>query len=179
VSRLDSPETLGPHLEENARALEEILDGTDASPMLVFGRVEALARSWAAVHRDVLAPYGLHYSELTTLGMLRTAPDAAGSPAELRTLVGQTSAGMTRILDKLETQRLVRRVAHPEDGRRIDVRLTARGARFAEACLDALLRVENALLAGLGKRRRDTLVGSLDALLGAFANRGASSTDDG
>lgn len=170
MSRFDRPEELGPFLEENVRALAEILDGTDASPMVVFGRVEALTRSWSLASREALAPYGINYAELSTLGMLRTASSAC-SPGELRTLVGQTSAGMTRILDKLEAERLVRRVAHPEDGRRLEVQLTPRGARFAEECLEAMLAVESELLAGVGKRQLDAVVRGMDALLTAFASR--------
>lgn len=170
MSRFDRPEELSPHLENNARAWEAILDGVDASPLAVFGRLEALSRAWALAHREVLDPYGINYAELSTLGILRTA-SAACSPGELRSLVGQTSAGMTRILDKLETQRLVRRVAHPEDGRRVEVQLTRRGARFAEECLEAMLAVESELLAGVGKRQLDALVLGVDALLRAFANR--------
>jgi DNA-binding MarR family transcriptional regulator len=180
VSRFDRPEELGLHLEENARALEAILDGTDASPLVVFGRLEALARSWSKFHREVLAGYGINYAELSTLGLLRTASTAC-SPGELRTLVGQTSAGMTRILDKLETEGLVRRVAHAEDGRRVEVRLTPRGAALAEECLAAVLAAESELLSGWSKRRRDALVLGIDALLAAFANRRSETSkgDDG
>ena len=170
MTRLARPEELGPHLEESARAWEQIL-GCDGSPLCVFGRIEALARSWARVHREVLEPYGINYAELTTLGMLRTASGAARQPRELRALVGQTSAGMTRILDKLEELRLVRRVAHADDGRRVEVRLTPRGAAFAEECTEAMLGVESALLSGATKRERDALRLGIDALLTAFAER--------
>lgn len=174
MSRFARPEELGPYLEENARAWEGILRGADASALAVFGRLEALARSWAALHREVLDPYGINYAELATLGMLRTAPAGGCSPSELRTLVGQSSAGMTRILDKLETRRLLRRVAHADDGRRVEVRLTPRGAGFTEECLEALLSVESRLLAGLGERELGALRLGIDSLLTAFADRRAS-----
>jgi DNA-binding MarR family transcriptional regulator len=177
VSRFARPEELGPYLEENARAWEAILDGADASPLAAFGRLEALARAWAQLHRDVLGPCGVNYAELSTLGRLRTNPGGTCSPGELRSLVGQTSAGMTRILDKLETQGFVRRAAHADDGRRIEVRLTARGAQFSEQCLEALLAVESRLLAGLGKRRLDSLVAGIDSLLSALADRRAEAED--
>lgn len=170
MSRFARPEELGPHLEESARAWEAILEGADGSPLAVFGRVEALARAWAWIHREVLDPYGINYAEISTLGMLRTAPGGACSPSELRSLVGQSSAGMTRILDKLETQRLVRRVAHAEDGRRVEVQLTPRGAGFSEECLEALLSVESRILAGLDKRQLDALLLGIDSLLTAFAD---------
>jgi DNA-binding MarR family transcriptional regulator len=170
VSRFDRPGELGAFLEDNARALEEILEGTDASPMPVFGRLEALTRSWFLASRDALTPHGINYAELSTLGMLRTASSPC-SPGQLRALVGQTSAGMTLILDKLEMRHLVQRVAHAEDGRRVEVQLTPRGTEFAEGCLDAMLAVESELLAGLSKRQLDALVVGIDALLTAFASR--------
>jgi len=173
VSRFGRPEELGPHLEASARAWEEILAGTDGSPLAVFGRLEALSRAWAQLHREVLDPYTINYAELTTLGMLRTASGEACSPSELRELVGQTSAGMTRILDKLEERRLLRRVAHAGDGRRIEVRLARRGEAFTEECMEALLTVGSELLAAIGKRDRDALLQGVDALLTAFADRRA------
>lgn len=162
---------LAAHLEENAEAWEKILGRACGNAALeIFGRLEAVARTWAALQRDVLLPFGLNYAELATIGMLRTSPpELQRSPTELRRLVGQTSAGMTRILDKLEKEGFVRRVEHPEDGRRVDIVLTPRGARIAEESYRALLAAENELLRRLPKARQGELVRALDALLVAFA----------
>lgn len=170
---MDRSAALAEHLEKNAEAWDGILGRDSGSAALaVFGRLEAVARIWAALQREALAPFGLNYAELATIGMLRTSlPDLRRSPTELRSLVGQTSAGMTRILDKLEDEGLVRRVAHAEDGRRVDIVLTARGARLAERSYRALLSEENELLDLLSKTRRDEITRALDALLEAFAAR--------
>lgn len=161
---------LAAQLEENADAWEEILGKESGNAALaVFGRLEAVARMWAALQRNVLLPFDLNYAELATIGMLRTSlPDLQRSPTELRRLVGQTSAGVTRILDKLEHEGLVQRVEHPEDGRRVDIVLTPRGARIAERSYRALLAEENTLLERLSKKRRGELVRALDALLEVF-----------
>lgn len=166
--------SLASHLEQSAEAWERILGGGSGnSALAVFGRVEAIARSWAALQRLVLLPFDLNYAELATIGMLRTSPpEWQRSPTELRSLVGQTSAGMTRILDKLEKEGFVRRVEHPEDGRRVDIVLTPRGARVAEESYRALLVAEKELLLPLSKVRRGELVRALDALLVAFAAHG-------
>jgi DNA-binding MarR family transcriptional regulator len=104
--------------------------------------------------------------------MLRTSPPAfRRSPSELRRLIGQTSAGMTRILGKLEDEGLVRRASHERDGRRVDVLLTARGRARAEASFASLLEAQAALLAPVGKRQRDALMRALDVLLEGFASR--------
>jgi DNA-binding MarR family transcriptional regulator len=78
---------------------------------------------------------------------------------------------MTRILDKLEAENLVWRDSHAEDGRRVDVVLSSRGAALAEESFRALLAAETELLAAFGKRRREEVVGMLDGLLAAFEAR--------
>lgn len=170
---MDRRARLAEHLEENASAWEQILGKESGSAALaVFGRLEAVARTWAALQRDVLLPFGINYAELATIGMLRTSlPDFRRSPTELRGLVGQTSAGMTRILDKLEDEGWVRRIAHPEDGRRVDIVLTARGAKLAERSYRALLVAESEILDRLPKSRRGEVARALDALLEAFAGQ--------
>lgn len=172
--RKDRFSSLAAHLEQSAEAWERILgEGSGNSALAVFGRLEALVRTWAALQRLVLLPFGLNYAELATIGMLRTSPpDLQCSPTELRSLVGQTSAGMTRILDKLEEEGFVRRIEHAEDGRRVDIVLTPRGARIAEESYRALLAAESELLGRLSKAKRGELVRALDALLVAFAEHG-------
>ncbi|HXK25480.1 MAG TPA: MarR family transcriptional regulator [Myxococcota bacterium] len=169
---LSDPEQLARHLAENAAAWKTIRDGVDARALGIFGRLEALARFQASLQQRALAPYRLNYAEFTTIGMLRTSPPAfRRSPTELRRLVGQSSAGMTRILAKLEGEGLVRRAAGRGDGRRRDVILSARGRAVAERSFAALLAAQGHVLASTGKRRRDDLLLALDALLAAFARR--------
>ena len=162
---------LAEHLAENAALWGRILEGVDATSLEVFGRLEAVALAWAALQRAVLAPQGLNYAELVTLGMLRTSTDSRCPLAELRGLVGQSSAGMTRILDKLVAEGLVVRDGGGSDRRRIDVRLTERGANVAEKAHEAMLRHQSRLLAGLEGEERDALCAALDGLLRAFQAR--------
>jgi DNA-binding MarR family transcriptional regulator len=172
MGRFDRPGELAAHLDEVAAIWNERLGDLDASGIGVFGRIDAVARHWAALQREVLAPFGINYAELTTLGMLRTTrPSPRRSPTELRGLVGQTSAGMTRILDKLEAEGHLRREPSPEDGRRVDIVLTRRGGRLAEEAFRELLTHQNELLQSLDKPGMDGLIGALDSLLAAFATR--------
>jgi DNA-binding MarR family transcriptional regulator len=174
MSHFDRSGVLGAHLSENANSWNELLGDVDARGIELFGRLDAVARHWAALHREVLTPFGLNYAELTTLGILRTTrPAPRRSPTELRGLVGQTSAGMTRILDKLEAEGLVRREASPDDGRRVDIVLARRGQRIADEAFRELLVLQNKLLAPLDKSGLDATIGTLDILLSAFASRKA------
>ena len=110
---LSQPKQLAQHLDENAAAWSEIAGAFDPRALGILGRLEALARMLGELQRGALAPHGLNYAEFTTIRMLRTSPpDFRRSPSELRRLVGQTSAGMTRILAKLEDEGLVRRASH-------------------------------------------------------------------
>jgi DNA-binding MarR family transcriptional regulator len=170
VRDLALPDQLALHLEENAEAWRGIVGRFDPRALGLFGRLEALARSLGELQRRALSPHGLNYAELTCIGMLRTSPpDFRRSPTELRRLVGQSSAGMTRVLAKLEGEGLVRRASHDRDGRRMDVVLTSRGRALAEASVAALLEAQAELLAPFGARKRDELLRALDALLEGFA----------
>jgi DNA-binding MarR family transcriptional regulator len=164
-------EWLALHLEENARAWEEIAGLGEASSMGLLGRLEALSRSLAELQRTALAPYGINYAEFTTIGMLRTSqPDMRRSPTELRRLVGQSSAGMTRILRKLARERLVRRLPGRGDGRRRDVVLTAKGEALADEAFAALFGAHSERLGARTKTERDAWQRALDELLGFLAH---------
>jgi DNA-binding MarR family transcriptional regulator len=154
------------HLSANAAEWQAIAGEVDASSFDLLGRLEAVSRALAELQRTALEPHGINYAEFTTLGMLRTTrPDLRRSPTELRRLVGQSSAGMTRILRKLERTRLVRRVSAREDGRRRDVVLTAKGAALVEAAFPALFSAPSERLARRTKRERDAWTRALDELL--------------
>ena len=179
MGRFDRPEELGAHLAENAATWTDLLGELDARSIEVFGRIDAVARQAAALHRELLTPHGVNYAELITLGILRTTrPAPRRSPTELRALLGQTSAGMTRILDKLETEGLVRRESSPGDRRRVDIVLAPRGRRLAETAFRELLSAQNRLLAGVDARARRAAIRAFDSLLTAFADRSTARDGD-
>jgi len=121
------------------------------------------------LHGEVLAGFGLNLAEWTTIGMLRTSPpDCRRSPTELRRLVGQTSAGMTRVLTKLADAGLVRREPGAGDGRRHDVLLTRRGRTVADESFRALHLVERDLVERYPRAERTRLATVLDELRSAL-----------
>lgn len=60
-------------------------------------------------------------------GLLLHAGGGVQSPSELAALLGTDTAGMTRLLDRLETKGLVRRERHRRDRRAVVVELTETG----------------------------------------------------
>ncbi len=156
-------ETLVSFLDANADEWTAITEEVDREAITVFGLVEAIARTWQRIHSETLANFDLNLAEWTTIAMLRTSPpDFRRSPTELRRLVGQTSAGMTRVLTKLNDAGFVRREPSRSDRRGQDVILTRRGRALAEHSFRRLHAIERELLAPFTHARRDQLVAALD-----------------
>lgn len=78
---------------------------------------------------------GISMSEETVLLLLGQGMSA---PSEVSRAVGMTTAGMTNMLDRLESAGLVRREQHSVDRRRVLLTLTKKGFRMQlmleEAC---------------------------------------------
>ncbi len=171
MTRLDPPERLAPRFAANTATWQEILRA-DASALELFARLSALGVAFATLQRAALDRFGINYAELSVLASLRTAePGHRCSPTELRGLIGQSSAGMTRVLDKLEADGHLRREDIAGDRRRVDIVLTPSGAALAERAVGALLAVETGVIAPLAAEDRAAIAKGLDALLGAFAAR--------
>jgi DNA-binding MarR family transcriptional regulator len=78
----------------------------------------------------------------------------------------QLDAGaMTRMLDRLETKGLCRRVRSVEDRRVVHIELTDAGREAAKAIPVALCRVQNAHLAGFSTEEFQTLKGFMRRIL--------------
>jgi DNA-binding MarR family transcriptional regulator len=158
-------EELVSFLAASADEWATITGDVDKDAVVLFGLIEAIARTWKGLHADSLAIYDLNLAEWTTVGMLRTSPPVfRRSPTELRRLVGQTSAGMTRILAKLGERRLVRREPSPSDGRGQDVILTRRGHELADQSFRRLHGTQRELLAPFSNRELARLISVLDDL---------------
>lgn len=159
-----------PFLGASAEEWDAITGDVDRDAIIIFGLIEAIARTWKEIHAAALAVYDLNLAEWTTIGMLRSSPpEFRRSPTELRYLVGQTSAGMTRILTKLTEGELVRREPSRSDGRGHDVILTAKGDALAEHSFRALHAIQRDRLAPIEPAQRRHLISALDELRIALA----------
>jgi DNA-binding MarR family transcriptional regulator len=158
-------DTLVSFLRASADAWSTITGDVDRDAIIAFGLIETIARTWNRIHAEALSVFDLNLAEWTTIGMLRLSPpDFRRSPTELRSLVGQSSAGMTRILTKLGDGELVRREPRPSDGRGQDVILTPRGRALAEESFWRLHSTQRRFLAPFVYDQRDRLITALDEL---------------
>jgi DNA-binding MarR family transcriptional regulator len=138
----------------------------DLGPLQVLSRVTRLSRHLDRDRRAAFAAHGLDPGEFDVLAALRRggAPHEA-SPGALAATTMVTSGTMTTRLDKLGSRGLVERRTDPQDGRAVIVSLTPAGRRVVDAALLALLRREQALLAGLGSQDQQRLADLLRRIL--------------
>jgi DNA-binding MarR family transcriptional regulator len=145
------------------------LGAVDEPSVLIMAGLDRLSRTVQEAYHGDLRAYGLTYSEYVALHTLRVAgPPYRATPTELNRVLGLSSGGVTKIVDRLEEAGLVRRAPDPRDGRGVRVALTARGRRLAARIFDAGLAKYAEKLAHLGSAERRRLVESLGTLLDAF-----------
>ena len=85
-----------------------------------------------------LAPFSLNMSQYLVLSMLAADEGEPSSPSEVGATLDATRTQMTRILDALQTQGLIRRRASEQDRRSLELELTAAGRRMVEKAAPAV-----------------------------------------
>jgi len=123
--------------------------------------VSLLARSFQHLMREQLACGPVTVQQCYALAALAAGPCSMN---RLAAEVGLHQSTLTRIVEKLEEQRLVRRERAGDDLRAVRVSLTKRGARTHHA-LDAVgKRIVVALLANVPAQERRPVVSALETV---------------
>jgi DNA-binding MarR family transcriptional regulator len=99
----------------------------------------------------------------------------ASTVAELARGCELDAGSMTRLLDRLESKQLLRRVRSSDDRRVVNLELTDAGREVASGIPDVLCKMQNEHLAGFSKAEWQTLVGFLHRILDTAQARAASS----
>lgn len=97
--------------------------------------------------------------------LLLQAGRQQGSPSKLMTLLGTDTAGMTRLLDRLEGKGLLQRRKHPDDRRSIIIELTEQGRALLPRLPPIFGRVTGQLLAGFSTDEVGQLTTMLQRML--------------
>ncbi len=87
------------------------------------------------------------------------------SPSQLKDRLGTDTAGMTRLLDRLEAKGLLVRGRHPDDRRAIIIEPTEAGRALVPRLAPIFRRVNGQLLAGLGEDDIRQLTTTLQRML--------------
>ena len=136
------------------------------SPMAVWSRIHRLAGLRDAARKRCFAEHGLEIWEFDVLAALRRAGEPYQlSPGQLLHQTHVTSGTMTNRVDRLCDRGLVTRHAAPSDGRSVVVGLTGAGRRAVDNALEALVELEESLLAGWSAGERESLAAMLRRLL--------------
>ncbi|MGV8880682.1 MAG: MarR family winged helix-turn-helix transcriptional regulator [Rhodoglobus sp.] len=110
----------------------------------------------------VLAAYELTGAEFDVLAALRAlGAQESIRPKDLASRLLLTTGGLSNVLRRLESERLIARIPEPTDGRSHKVRLTREGATVALAAITAGTA---ALSASLEPAPDETLARAFDAL---------------
>ncbi len=137
----------------------------DVGPLEVLSRVSRLARHLDLARRAAFEAQHLEPWEFDVLAALRRegAPYTL-SPGRLLQVTLVTSGTMTNRIDRLEAKGLVARVPDPNDGRGVQVVLTADGRSRVDDALTDLLAHERDILSALPAADRDHLADLLRRL---------------
>jgi len=118
----------------------------------------------------VVGERGITLQQYNVLRILRGA-GAAGIPTlDIATRMIDKSPGVTRLLDRLEARRLVRRVRCPEDRRQVLCYATAQAQQLLADLESPMAEHARKLLAPLGRTRTLALIGLLDEIREAAAS---------
>jgi DNA-binding MarR family transcriptional regulator len=141
------------------------LDSSAPTLLYLIGRLDWVVRRNID---EVVRAHGLSVNQFTTLSVLYSRSGLSNAQLARRALVSPQS--MNEVLLPLERRGLVRRRAHPDHGRILQARLTAKGRRLLAACNAGVHEVEARMVGNLGARDQAALRRGL--LAGVRALRG-------
>jgi DNA-binding MarR family transcriptional regulator len=98
--------------------------------------------------------------------LLIHAAEPGTAPNQIAARLGTDTAGMTRLLDRLESKGLLRRDRHPDDRRSIVIALTDQGRALVPHLKPAFGRVNRQLLSGFTTTEVQQLSAMLQRMLG-------------
>ncbi len=126
-----------------------------------------LLRTADTVRREiarVVEPHGITLQQYNVLRVLRGA-GALGLPTlEIAARMVEQAPGITRLLDRLEAKKLVRRKRCAEDRRQVLCFIVPEGLELLARLDDPMLQGDATVLGGLSRSALDGLIQSLDAV---------------
>lgn len=136
----------------------------------VWSRLDRLSGILEERRKRAFAEHRLESWEFDVLAALRRAGEPyLLSPGQLIVETHVTSGTMTNRVDRLVTRGAVTRAVDPADRRSVRVGLTEQGLQLVDAAFEALLAVEDDLLAAWDPADREQLASYLRRLLEASA----------
>ncbi|MEV0969925.1 MarR family winged helix-turn-helix transcriptional regulator [Microtetraspora glauca] len=124
--------------------------------------INQVGRDLRTAVEGLLTPYGVTSQQAA---LLLQAARGETSPNRLAPHLGTDTAGMTRLLDRLEAKGLIRRRRHADDRRSIVVEVTEEGRALVPRLAPVFGRVSVQLLSGFSEEEVRQLAGMLRRML--------------
>jgi len=131
-------------------------DGREPTLLYLVGRIDRVVRRAMG---SVLTAQGLSVNQYATLSVLNRGSGLSNAQLARRALVSPQS--MNEVLLTLEQRGLVGRRAHPDHGRILQARLTAKGRALLARCDAEVHEVEARMVSGMSEDERAALRGAL------------------
>ena len=142
--------------EGSVSAMETSEDGREPTLLYLVGRMDRVVRRAMG---NVLTAHGLSVNQYATLSVLDRRSGLSNAQLARRALVSPQS--MNEVLLTLEQRGLVGRRAHPDHGRILQARLTAKGRTLLARCNEEVHQVEARMVSSLSEDEQAALRGAL------------------
>ena len=136
-----------------------------------IGMLETHKRLTRALDAELEAEHGLTLSGVECLGRLAAADNRAMRLSALATVTGLSLSRISRIIDTLESRKLVERRSSAEDARAVEAHLTPAGLELVRA---AQARHFEAVQERFFEQLSDDEIATLAQIFGRFAPQAAS-----
>ncbi len=143
--------------EKTLREFRERYPNLDMSALKACTVLLRTGSDMLTAFEAILGKHGLSQGRFLTLIVMNRTPNKAISPSALAEKVGVKRATMTGLLDGLERQGLVERIAHPEDRRKLGIRLTNKGRQLLDEMLPGYYDQIGKLMENLSEKERQSL----------------------
>jgi len=148
--------------------------GAAFKPGISYALARLHQRVFASVS-ELAARHGLTALQFTTLSVLHHhGTPLSSSQLARRSLM--TAQSMHEVIHRLEGEGLIERAPHPDHGRKLPARLTAKGRSKLALCEDAVGEFEAVMLKGFKKSDRAVF---LSMVMSAVQNLGAGFAEAG
>lgn len=150
-----------------ASRLQKELKQTRPFPSLAAETTVALLKTADVVRRvttELIGREGITTQQYNVLRILRGAGEAGIPTLEIVERMIERTPGITRLLDRLEAKKLVRRERCPSDRRQVLCWITDAGLETLARLDEPVTRLEKAAMGRLGKRELETLLRLLEAV---------------
>lgn len=158
-------------MSKTGRNTQRSASASAAPKLLLTIQMILIARRWRSLLDERLRPLGQSSARMETMSAIAHAP-RIGQQIELAKRLGVEGATITRMLDSLEAEGLVERLADPSDRRAKHIKLTKKGQTALAEITAIAEQLRTHLLEGITPSEIDEanefLMRLLDRLDGSF-----------